>query len=340
MGPKPGMADSRWFRTMAALLGIVIPGIWFYSVVTPGEEAVKIRNGLVARMGQLADFTWTPDEMPATFLANRAAPTPAFVSVAKQIVATDGAPPLAGFELGLAISRHLMGAPKRVGGPIQSDLATAHEAITQHGRGYCADFTQVFTGIATAAGLPVRSWGISFESFGAGHAFNEVYDEQLGKWVLVDPFHSLYFTDPTTLEPFSVIEVHDRLLALDEEAKPISLQRIVEDRFPFRSDAIALDYYRRGMDQLGLSWGNNVFDYDQSTPVRLSASVSRHLERAVAIAIGQYPEFLIYPTGVSQRDVRALARARDRFVISAGALMLATILFGWQLAALWMETWK
>lgn len=334
------MAETRWFRTMAALLGIVIPGIWFYSVVTPGEEAVKIRNGLVARMGQVADFTWTPNEMPSSFLVDRVPPTPAFVSVAKQLTATTSAQPLAGFELGLAISRYLMGAPKRVGGPIQSNLATAHEGITRRGRGYCADFTQVFTGIATAAGLPVRSWGISFESFGAGHTFNEVYDQQLGKWVLVDPFHSLYFTDPTTLEPLSVIEVHDRLLGLDGQARPIAIQKIVEDRFPFRSEAIALDYYRSGMDQLGLSWGSNVFDYDQSKPVRWSASVSRHLERAVAIAIGQYPLFVIYPQGVSQRDMRALARARDRFVFSAAALTLATFVFGWQLATLWIGTRK
>ncbi|MGB5104084.1 MAG: transglutaminase-like domain-containing protein [Steroidobacteraceae bacterium] len=305
------------------------------TLVTPGEEAVKVRNGLVASVGAPADFTWTPQETPATFRLNRAPPSPEFQRVAKELATSDAGPPLAGLDLALAIARHLMGAPKRVGGPIQSGLAVAYTGITQRGRGYCADFTQVFSGLAVAAGLPVRTWSISFESFGAGHAFNEIYDERLGKWVLVDSFHSLYFTDVDTLEPLSVIEVHDRLLAGNDQRPPVAIQHIVPDRFPFRSGQMALDYYRRGLSQLALAWGNNVFDYDQSASVRWSAKVSRHAERAVAIAIGQYPDLLIYPDRVSQRDVSSLARVRNRFMLAVGSFVLASVVFGWHLVATW-----
>lgn len=326
------IAGTRWFRVCSSLLGIAIPLVWLLTVVTPGHEAVKVRNALVAHVGQPADFTWTPDAVPATFLTNRG-PVPArFERTATLLSATNGDVPLMGLELALSISSHLMSAPMRVGGPVQSSVEVAYEAITRRGGGYCADFTQVFAGIAVAAGLPVRTWSISFEGFGAGHAFSEVFDERLGKWVLVDSFHSLYFVDPATREPLSVLEVHDRLLAFGGSAAPMEIQRIVPDRFPFRSEAMALDYYRRGMTQLALSWGTNVFDYDRSRPVRWSAAVSRHLERLVAILVGQYPEMRIYPRGVSLRDVDQLTRTRNRFLLATGALTLALLTFGWQIA--------
>ena len=330
------MARTRWLTTLAALVGIAIPAAWLLSLVTPGEEAVKIRNGLVASIGQPADFTWTPDDVPADFLANQALPSPQYAEAARALVTPEPGLRLEGLDLGLAISRHLMEGPgDRLGGPIQGSLAAAYEGITRQGRGYCADFTQVFSGIAVAAGLPVRTWSISFEAFGAGHAFNEVFDDTLDKWVLVDPFHSLYFVDPASREPLSVLEVHDRLLANDVAAPAIAIQRIVPERFPFPSDPVALDYYRRGMPQLALAWGNNVFDYDQSMAVRWGARVSRHAERALGIVVGQYPEIRIYPVNVSYRDVGSLFRARNRFFAAAGALVVATFVFGGLLVATW-----
>jgi hypothetical protein len=330
------MFDRRWSLTLAAMVGIAIPAVWVLSLISPGEEAVKIRNGLVASVGAPADFEWTPQSLPPSFRANQAQPSEQYRQAVAQLAKVDADPPKRGKELALAISRHLSGEPgKRAGGPIQSSLEAAYTGITRNRRGYCADFTQVFTGLAIAAGLPVRTWSISFETFGAGHAFNEIYDADLAKWVLIDPFHSLYFIDPTSLEPLSVIEVHDRLLALNGESRPIAIQRITDGRLPFRSEELAIEYYRRGMSQLALAWGNNVFDYDQSPPVRWSAAVSRHLERAVAILIGKYPSIRIYPKGVSQRDVDGLFRARDRFVLAMSAFLVACGVFGAMLLATW-----
>jgi len=330
------MAGTRWFTTLAALVGIAIPAAWLLSVVTPDEEAVKVRNGLVAEMGQLADFRWTPDEIPATFLVNEVSPLPKFDVVARELAAAEPGSGRHGLDMALAISRHLMSGPTGgVGGPIQGNLASAYAGITREGRGYCADFTQVFSGIAIAAGLPVRTWGISFEAFGSGHAFNEVFDDRLQKWVLVDSFHSLYFVDPISRVPLSVIEVHDRLMRVEPDSPGVSIQRIVSDRFPFPSEQAALDYYRRGMAQLALMWGNNVFDYDQSRAVRWGAEVSRHAERALGIAVGEYPAMKIYPDRVSHRDVDALFRARDRFFAAIGALALAIVVFGVLLVTTW-----
>jgi hypothetical protein len=325
----------RAWMAAAALLGIAVPAAWLATSITPGEEAVKVRNSLVARMGTPEDFNWLPEQVPAGFLYDEGTATAEFRDIAAQL-ANDGAGGTRqGFELGLEFSRYLMSAPRRSGGPIQSNLAEARRQITTAGRGYCADFTQVFTALATAATLPVRRWSISFGGFGAGHTFNEVYDVRRHKWTLVDAFHSLYFVDPTSGEPLSVLEIHDRLLALDAASAPIAIRRIVPQRFPFRSEALALDYYRRGMSQLAMVWGSNSFGYDQSKAIRAAASVSRHLERAVAIAVDQYPDLVIYPIGVSERDVAELHRTRQHFLLAAGTLVISLLVFGWQLLALW-----
>ena len=72
---------------------------------------------------------------------------------------------------------------------------------------------------------------------------------------MVDSFHSLYFVDPASREPLSVIELHDRLLRIGGEDRGAEIQRIVPERFPSRSEDLAIDYYRRGMAQLWLVWG-------------------------------------------------------------------------------------
>jgi hypothetical protein len=319
----------------AALFGMAVPAAWLATSVTPGEEAVKVRNSLVARLGTLEDFNWQPDHVPPGFLSDEGTVPAEFSDLAARLAADGGGGTRQGFELGLAFSRYLMSASRRRGGPIQSSLADARRQITRQGRGYCADFTQVFTALATAAELPVRRWSISFEGFGAGHTFNEVYDAQRRKWTLVDAFHSLYFIDPASGEPLSVLEVHDRLLALDGASARVAIRRIVPQRFPFRSEALALDYYRRGMPQLAMVWGSNAFEYDQSKAIRTAASISRHLERTVAIAVDQYPDLVIYPVGVSERDVAELHRTRQQFILAAGSLIVSLLVFGWQLIASW-----
>jgi len=330
------MTSSRALATLACVLGLLTPLFWVGSLVTPGEEAVKIRNGLVADIGDPADFRWVPGSAPASYKVNQAEPSASFRAIAEQIAVVGPGQRLQGLDLALALSKHLMGDSKRAGGPIQAGLDETYRRITGNRQGYCADFTRVFSGLALAAGLPVRTWSISFEGFGAGHSFSEIYDARVSKWILVDSFHSLYFVDDRTGEPLSVIEVHDRLVLPDGESG-IALRKIVDGRMPFRSDDLAIDYYRRGFMQLALVWGDNIFDYDQSKAIRVASHVSRSVERATAIGVDVYPDLKIYPRGVSQRDVDALFRARDRFVMASGLLILALAIFGYLLVRVWSD---
>jgi hypothetical protein len=317
---------SNAFRIVCALVGALVPVAWLLTLVTPSVEAVKVRNALVMQLGKPADFDWTPAETPATFLVNRQGVPAEFLPVARRFgppLAPDGAGAL---DRALVVSRGLMGTAQRMGGAIQSDNLDAYRGITADGRGYCADFTQVFIAIAVASNLPVREWSIAFEEFGAGHAFNEIYDAGQGKWILVDSFHSLYFIDPDSREPLSVREVHDRLLGIVEDS-PVEVRSIVKESFPFRSEALAIDYYRRGMPQLAMVWGNNVFDYERSAAVNWAGRVSRPLQQAIAIMLGIYPRSMIYPVGVSMRDVDELDRAGDRFLLAMACVLVCGLLF-------------
>src|SRR3712207_6947241 len=45
-------------------------------------------------------------------------------------------------------------------------LEPTYEVIRNTGRGYCGDYADVYTALALAAGLSVRSWAFSFDGFG------------------------------------------------------------------------------------------------------------------------------------------------------------------------------
>jgi hypothetical protein len=51
-----------------------------------------------------------------------------------------------------------------------------------------------FTGLAIAAGIPVRAWAFSFDGFGGhGHVWVEIWNRQLERWQLLDVFNNYYF---------------------------------------------------------------------------------------------------------------------------------------------------
>ena len=119
------MPMQRGLTTLACAVGLVTPALWFGSLVTPGEEAVKIRNGFVAEVADASEFDWQPGEVPPTFKLNRSDPTEQFRRAAESIRA--GTPGIGqrGLDTAVAISRHLMQAPERRGGAIQSRARVA-----------------------------------------------------------------------------------------------------------------------------------------------------------------------------------------------------------------------
>jgi hypothetical protein len=335
MAVTPPIVDRRWLRLLTALVGLVVPFLWLWTTVTPSEVAVRVRNALGASVGQPADFDWTPDRVPQGFLLGTAKPPTEFARLADTLRDASGSTgPATNLDFALALSRDLMRAPKRVGTPVRAPALPTYRAITEQGRGYCADFVKAFDAIALAGEVPVRQWGFAFTAFGSGHTFNEIFDPSRDKWVLVDSFHSLYFVDPVTQESLSTIEVHDRLLSLDPERRDVQIVRIVPGRLPFRSEAMALDYYRVGMRQLWLVWGNNVLDFEQNPITGSLSRVSRGAGQLLGLVLGKYPTIRIYPKGMSERDLRELQHARNELLLALACSGVSTLLFGAQLVGL------
>lgn len=319
------LANYTTMRVGSALVGLIVPALWIALLLSRPDEAVRIRTALIADLGEVSDFAWDPATTPRTYLRNSGPVPKLFIDAARS--ALTGLPePHGTLDAATSFARLLMSAGHRIEDPIRSDITTSYHGIVGDGRGYCADFVQVFNGLGIAGAIPVRDWGFAFDAFGSGHAFNEVFDETRHKWVMVDSFHSLLFVDPGTREPLSVMEVHDRLLRLDRQHNEPEIQRIVAARFPFRSDALALEYYRRGMPQLFLVWGNNVFDYESAVPVRAMRHVSRSAEQLVGILFGLRPRVRIYPLGLSERDLIEL-RSHGREFLLALALQLLALFF-------------
>lgn len=275
--------------------------------LTPPTEMTRFRNSLIASVGEPTDFDWAANQAPLGF-RQESLPAPAPLgSAAEDHREADAVGTMQ------ALVRHLRSLPKRRG-PIQSNTLETYRIIREEGRGYCADYTQVFNGLAHAATLPVREWGMSFDRFsGDGHAFSEVYDAESGQWVFVDPMHGFYVRDRATGRPLSVLAFRDRLAtgtaSASVEVVPIG------DAFMFDSAQEAIEYYRAGADQFYLWFGNDVFSYDNHVLVRLLGPVSRPLEQLAAIFFGVHPTIRILPTATNQSEIDALFALRSRTVV-------------------------
>ena len=185
----------------------------------------------------------------------------------------------------MAISQHLLtSAPQLKGGAVQLGLDETLRRITQDGDGYCADFVRVFTAIATAAGMPVRSWAFSFDGFGGhGHVLPEIWNRQRKVWQALDLFDNVYFVSADGL-PLSALALRTWLTQRPDTPQVLPLAPAARPGYAIESKL--WDYYRAGLNEWYLWWGNNPFSYEQAAPVRWLSPVSRSLAQLGAVALG------------------------------------------------------
>lgn len=323
----------RAFGVIVTALALALTTAYFLRFSLTGDNGTRVRNSLVAEIGKPEDFVWSPDHAPQSFMLEHHAVPGNVQSIADRILASAPADQKdSELDKALLISRHLV-TNKGNGQAIQSDTTTAYEGIMQ-GRGYCADFTQVFTALATAMDIPAREWGFGFEGYGAGHAFNEIYIDDLDKWVFIDSFNSMYFVDSTTRTPLSATEIQDRF-EQNPDHPALDVVRISNDKFAFPSDANALHYYALGVNQFYLVWGNDVFSYDDNPVVRLLSTIARPVEVFGAIVLGIHPKIRIAAMPGSQQHLAELFRTRWIFLGLGSAISLLLVLLTVQSIALW-----
>lgn len=273
--------------------GLLVAAAALLLWVKSPQDVVQLRNALLYEVAPAGAYDWTPAKVPQDFMLERA-PAPHAV----EDFALDALRNSADSEFGKALQLAAALVRNRTvdwrgdAEPIQADTQTTLTAISQQGLGYCADYTQVLMGLAHAAGIQVREWGMAFGAYGGeGHAFVEVYDHTLEKWVFLDPFFSFYVTSQTGV-PLSAGEFREALLS-GHAGETVHLVPIDAAKFGFKSPEHALKYYNRGAPRFYLWWGNNVFSYDANPVVRRLGQSSRTAGQIAAILLHVQPRLVL-----------------------------------------------
>ena len=114
-------------------------------------------------------------------------------------------------HLCLWLRSHIKGGP---GLGLPSDRSL--EVMLAGKGGVCSDFAQVFNNFCVVNGFLVREWGmtrIPFDNNYGGHSVNEVYLNDLNKWVCTDVYLCLLFFKPGNSLPLSVQELQEQLIS-------------------------------------------------------------------------------------------------------------------------------
>jgi hypothetical protein len=176
-------------------------------------------------------------------------------------------------------------------------LTAALHAINRGRGGSCSDWAQVYGGLCAAAGIPVREWGLcdSFTAMRVGHAFNEIFSAEYGKWVMVDPFVSMYATLDGT--PLGVTELVDYLEA--GRGDDIEFHAIDETRRARVAELVALYFKKCG--HLFFLTHYNVFEQDRI--VRAFGWLPTSLLHSLLLVAGRYQRFWLYTNPVNRSQV-------------------------------------
>jgi hypothetical protein len=261
--------------------------------------------------------------VPAGFAVERAAPIPLYADiVARHALRVEGDD----WATALKIGGHLLADGKRRGGPIQADLEQTYRRITERGEGYCGDFADSFTGLANAAGVFSRPWAFSFDGFGGrGHIFNEVWDGRTGRWIMIDVFNNFYVVDASG-EPMSAMAFRQALGSASAGFRLVPVKATSRPGFVFEHKA--LEFYRRGLPEWYMWWGNNVFEYDRAPLVRVLGQTHRALEQLGGVATGVYPHIRILESAdnLPQREAIKQLRTRLIAIVVLGLVSVACLL--------------
>ncbi len=270
-----------------------------------GAELVRLRNALLLQDDLEPNFDWAPPAVPAGFLQEDGPKDPIFVALVARLgldKMTDD------WERARVIAGHLLERNPTADGALKADLRSTYLGIIELRGGYCADFVRVFTAIALAAGMDVRYWAFSFDGFGGhGHVFPEIWNRTLKQWQLLDVFDNYYFVDGGEA-PLSAMQFRQALLSRSTGLQMRPLHAAARPGYAI--EAKAWDYFRRGVPEWYLWWGNNVFSYDRAVLVRTLSPLSRALEQFGGIAQGVHPQIRILPDAGNVLQRQSIRRLR------------------------------
>jgi hypothetical protein len=313
----------------ALLLGGVCLGL--VREVARASDAVRVRNALLLRRARPGDFQWTPERLPRDFRVETTPPATWLTAILEQIGVT-GQP--GAWEKALCIAAHLSERQRGKGG-IRADLVTTYTRIRE-GYGYCADFARVFLAFAHAAGLFARQWAFSFDGFGGhGHVFVEIYDPGRGQWVFLDVYNNFHVLDRHDRRPLSALELRQALTGGD--AYPLVAANGPGPR-GFPREERLWDYYRRGLPEWYLWWGNATLPHDERRRTPLARTRTRTAYHALLALLGRTAPIRVYETSANRAQVERLGTLRRRVVAGAALCALLSVALLYQILTLGLQT--
>jgi hypothetical protein len=142
---------------------------------------------------------------------NKKEDIPAFFYEINEQIFENGKPD-SDLELVLELSSWLYNNTN-TGSGLSKPSAKTLETMLYGKGGVCSDMVQIFNNFCVINDIKVREWGTTSAPFNrenGGHSFNEVYIEELKKWIFIDPSWCMMFYDESK-RPLSVIEVYKLL---------------------------------------------------------------------------------------------------------------------------------
>ena len=145
-----------------------------------------------------------------------------------------------------------------IGGPglgLSSDVAL-YKMLNDRA-GVCSDFSQIYNVFCLLADIKVREYGVveKFYNPQFGHTFNEIYSNELQKWVMLDVGKGIYYKNRDTQQPLSATEIFLQLRNAQEPEIVYFTQRIDDDK---RLDQI---YSAESIPFLISNYNNKTYDY-------------------------------------------------------------------------------
>ena len=318
---RPGPA-RHFVRSLVGLLVMILLAFGVISFVFTEDRGVLVRNSLVVEDSSPTDFIWSPGSPPAGFRSELLQAPPLIRAVADSLRAErNGA-----FSFDMEAAEALVKRLHRTHGderPIRGNPEDTYRLIVDEGWGYCADYTRTSMAILHALEVPVRHWGMGFGDLGAGHTFIEVYMEEFGEWVFLDPFFAFWVRSPETARPMSAIHFRDALL--DGGSPNPVVEVIGEGIFSFPDEESILVYYRGAAEYFYMYWGNNVFQMHSHPVTSRLSSVSRSAGLLAGVALGVNPTIRPLPAATESHSAAVRELNRLRFTLLAAGLLFLLV---------------
>lgn len=311
-------AMIRWLEITSAA-AVVLAVARLVVLVLPRGGIVRARNAFLLKRGARDRFDWTPVSLPRDFRVTKGV-TPPVVERALRGAGIDRIQ--RDRERALAIVGYLLRSAG-TGGGIRADLATTFRGI-QEGRGYCADFVRVYMAAAASVNLFCRRWAFSFDGFGGhGHTFVEIYDNDHACWMFVDVFNNVFAVRRGDRQPLDAIALRAQLIS---DAGAVQFVPASSGRPGYPHHDKLVDYYKRGLREWCMWWGNDEGDREHDVIARILLGISGRLAYRLVTGVSTAPKLVVLEGGHDEAAVVRAAKLRHRIVLAGTVALVGALL--------------